>query len=244
MRILEGSVDSFFFPGLSKSLSSQLTEIIEKEILTAKAETGLLPDLIQLRVSQEKVEAWNEIQDTLDAVSKQIEESSGSEGLRFSKPLRIQVLADEHLGIDEIKVNAAKTNEDQVTTATLIHSQSAEDLLSIIPRQACLIISGKAPLMLETAVVSIGRHSSNDVVIHDPQVSRKHLQLRAEKGSYLLFDLSSTGGTLINKKRVSSAKLKPGDVIQIGKTMLIYNQEQSKAGTGTRVLSQMGGKEV
>jgi pSer/pThr/pTyr-binding forkhead associated (FHA) protein len=56
-------------------------------------------------------------------------------------------------------------------------------------------------------------------------ISRDHIQLRAEQGKYLLFDLSSTGGTFVNNRQVHSAVLKPGDVIRLGKTLLVYNQD-------------------
>jgi pSer/pThr/pTyr-binding forkhead associated (FHA) protein len=51
--------------------------------------------------------------------------------------------------------------------------------------------------------------------------------LRAQQGRYLLFDLSSTGGTTVNNHRIHTTTLKPGDVIRMGKTILVYNQEVS-----------------
>ena len=242
-RILEGSLDGLFFPSNSQSLSSQLTEIILKAVKTSLEETEVLPDFIQLRVSPEKYDAWLCTQPVLDKVSQEIMDAFKDASVQFEKPLHLHLLADDSLGVDELKVIPAQNTPEQITTATIINLSPDKPALPPLPEQACLIIDGHQPIMLKTPIVSIGRHSSNDIVIQDPQISRKHLQLRAEKGSYLLFDLSSTGGTFINNKPVSSAKLKPGDVIKIGKTLLIYSHDQEKKGTGTRVLSQMGGKE-
>ena len=66
-------------------------------------------------------------------------------------------------------------------------------------------------------------------------VSREHLQLRAQGGRYFLFDLSSTGGTSINGMLVHTATLKPGDVVRIGQTTLIYNQDVPETTTKTIV---------
>ncbi|HSN93999.1 MAG TPA: FHA domain-containing protein [Anaerolineaceae bacterium] len=242
-RILEGSLDGLFFPNSAQSLSAQLTEIILKAVRTSLDETDVLPDFIQLRVSPEKYDAWLCTQPVLDKVSQEIMDAFKDASVQFEKPLRLHLLADDSLGVDELKVIPSQNTPEQITTATVINLSPDKPAQSALPEQACLIIDGHDPIMLSTAIVSIGRHSSNDIVVQDPQVSRKHLQLRAEKGSYLLFDLSSTGGTFINNKPVSSAKLKPGDVIRIGKTLLIYSHDQEKKGTGTRVLSQMGGNE-
>jgi len=65
-------------------------------------------------------------------------------------------------------------------------------------------------------------------------VSRDHAQLRAQQGRYILFDLSSTGGTIINNHRIHSATLKPGDVIRMGKTILVYNQEVGSLADATQ----------
>ena len=71
----------------------------------------------------------------------------------------------------------------------------------------------------------------DSIQIDDPLVSRDHLLLRAKQGYYLLFDLSSTGGTFINNQPVKTATLKPGDVVRIGKTLLIYNQNVPARGS-------------
>ena len=53
--------------------------------------------------------------------------------------------------------------------------------------------------------------------------------VRADDGRFYLFDLGSKAGTTINDFPSSNVALKPGDVIQIGQTKMIYNQwlEQS-----------------
>ena len=72
-------------------------------------------------------------------------------------------------------------------------------------------------------IVSVGRHSSNAVALHDTQVSRRHMEFRAAPGAgYLLVDLGSGNGTLLNGQTVREAPLRSGDTITIGQTVLMY----------------------
>src|SRR5205807_197378 len=58
---------------------------------------------------------------------------------------------------------------------------------------------------LSGPTVSVGRHSANTVSLHDTQVSRRHLELRAGPHGYELVDLGSGNGTLLNGQLVQSA---------------------------------------
>jgi signal transduction histidine kinase len=70
--------------------------------------------------------------------------------------------------------------------------------------------------------VSVGRHSSNAVALHDTQVSRRHLELRAVAGGYQLVDLGSGNGTLLNGRPVAEAVLRVGDAVSVGQSVLMY----------------------
>src|SRR6266436_6475781 len=64
---------------------------------------------------------------------------------------------------------------------------------------------------LSGSAITVGRHSSNSVALHDTQVSRRHLELRSlQAGGYSVFDLGSGNGTLLNGQPVSSAPLRSG----------------------------------
>jgi pSer/pThr/pTyr-binding forkhead associated (FHA) protein len=66
----------------------------------------------------------------------------------------------------------------------------------------------------------IGRDLSNDVVINDPEISRRHARLFAQGNTYALEDLGSTNGTFVNSQRLMGPNvLRPGDVITFGERM-------------------------
>lgn len=68
----------------------------------------------------------------------------------------------------------------------------------------------------------IGRGQESDTKLKDPQVSRKHCEVRVEDGKVLLINLSSSAATLVNGKRVTEHQLKPGDVVQLGSTHMRF----------------------
>ena len=64
----------------------------------------------------------------------------------------------------------------------------------------------------------IGRSREADITVDDPNVSRRHAEVRHEDGAYWIVDLGSTNGITINGKRVERAKLEPDDEIVLGTT--------------------------
>jgi hypothetical protein len=71
-------------------------------------------------------------------------------------------------------------------------------------------------------VVTIGRLPECAVVLDDPNVSRRHAQLRREGDSVMLVDLGSTNGTKVNGVLVRERRLTPGDTITVGTTTMRF----------------------
>jgi pSer/pThr/pTyr-binding forkhead associated (FHA) protein len=66
---------------------------------------------------------------------------------------------------------------------------------------------------------SIGREATNDIVLFDPEVSRRHAQITFKAGRYYIEDLGSTNGTFVNQQLVTgSVPLANGDVIDMGES--------------------------
>jgi hypothetical protein len=72
----------------------------------------------------------------------------------------------------------------------------------------------------------IGRSKDCDLQLADPNVSRRHAELRQEGTAYWIVDLDSTNGIEINGRRAKRAKLDPGDTVTIGSTDLVFSQER------------------
>ena len=90
---------------------------------------------------------------------------------------------------------------------------------------------------LDASVSGLGRDTSNTILLHDTEVSRRHAEIHAEEDEFTLVDLDSSNGTFVNSKRVRRTALKMGDRVQVGRTLMIYTggDEQSSAGPPTSI---------
>ncbi len=86
--------------------------------------------------------------------------------------------------------------------------------------------------------VTVGRHSANSISLHDTQVSRRHLELRASGPGYELIDLGSGNGTLLNGQPVKSATLRSGDTITLGQTMFMFTFGRNEQPDADRALTE------
>jgi hypothetical protein len=68
----------------------------------------------------------------------------------------------------------------------------------------------------------IGRSRECDITLDDPNVSRRHAEIRRENGAFWIVDLKSTNGVEVNGERVERARLNHSDTILIGKTELTF----------------------
>lgn len=236
--LLEETLDRLFYAGLGKSLSNQLIHLIDAELQTqSSSETKLVPDIITIIVSTEKSDAWQEIRPMLDNVSEQLYKTWSDLGYSFKSPLHINIKVSSANLIDEVRVETNFSEDSNNKGHTALQSTARPLLDVVLPRGAYFIINGKEQVYLTKKIVNIGRRSTSDIILKDPMVSRDHLQLRAENGHYLMFDLSSTGGTFVNNHLTKSTLLKPGDVLRLGKTMLIFNQDLSGVSSQTKIMT-------
>src|SRR4051794_7606995 len=75
---------------------------------------------------------------------------------------------------------------------------------------------------LTHAVTVIGRGVDADLRLNDPGVSRRHAELRLEGEAIVLVDTGSTNGVRVNEVATTRRQLAPGDRVEMGSTVLIY----------------------
>ena len=90
---------------------------------------------------------------------------------------------------------------------------------------------GEFPLKPNREIV-IGRGSEFDMVLDEDMVSRRHAKIATFHGQIVLQDLKSTNGTFVNGERTSVARLKVGDKVLVGTSVmeLIRTDEASASG--------------
>lgn len=70
----------------------------------------------------------------------------------------------------------------------------------------------------------IGRSPRTDLRLSDNKVSRRHCRIEEQADGYIIVDLESANGTVVNGDRITQTSLKEGDFIRLGFTMLKYDR--------------------
>ncbi len=82
---------------------------------------------------------------------------------------------------------------------------------------------------LAAGKLTIGRRAGNDLILKDEKVSGAHAEIVFEDGGYLLRDLQSTNGTMMDGKRITEVVLTPGDVFVVGRVRVAFRAEGAVA---------------
>ena len=90
---------------------------------------------------------------------------------------------------------------------------------------ARLLVDGRTELLGSGGAV-LGRSRVADVIVEDPNVSRRHAEVRPSGGSWIVRDLGSTNGVKVNGRRIQGPQsLKRGDVIELGTARVTFELE-------------------
>jgi hypothetical protein len=176
------------------------------------------PSLIQKWQNDERL--TTSFLQLLDTIAKEAQ-------FTFAAPPALLLTADSSLAQGVVHVIASHRTEplSQTQDMPAAHDETNKAESENIPENAFLIVHGTKVFPLDKPIVNIGRRMNNQLVLDDPRVSRSHAQLRAIKGSFVIFDLNSTGGTFVNGQRVTQSVLYPGDVISLAGVPLIFGQD-------------------
>ena len=168
-------------------------------------------------------------------------EHARQEGLALTSRPAIEFMTDERLQVGEFGIQAqllAPPEEDEgprgVEVApsagdfghTMVYSpdreaRRLEPVDGGAHARALLVAEGKRNVLGGQRAV-IGRSRECDVVLSDPNVSRRHAELRRDGDGWRVVDLGSTNGVKVNRRRVSEAGLRPGDTITLGVTDMTF----------------------
>lgn len=118
-----------------------------------------------------------------------------------------------------IPVTDADTEEMSVDDVTAVEN---------LPQGSAMLLVQRGPdagarFLLDTDVVTVGRHPDSDIFLDDISVSRRHATFTRRANGYVISDLGSLNGSYVNRDRIDSdVVLSGGDEVQIGKYRLIF----------------------
>ena len=167
-------------------------------------------------------------------------EHARQESFALSTRPQVEFHTDDRLDLGEFGIQAqllAPPEEEQPAGAadvpapsagdfghTMVYSPSREARPLEAPqgRRQALLVGNDRRNVLSGSRVVLGRSREADIVIQDPNVSRRHAELRRDEGGWQVVDLGSTNGIKVNGRRVDHQPLSPGDQITIGVTDLTF----------------------
>jgi hypothetical protein len=154
---------------------------------------------------------------------------------------KIDFREDETMGKGEFKVestfgspadqpNRVSTHEpdEDAAAPSAVSSHTAEKMGLAASAPQLLVLDGDGKpserISLTRDPVVIGRLSSNDVVLSDSNVSRRHAELTCADGRWILSDLGSTNGSMVNGRMIKEHPLADGDRLAFGTSELIFKE--------------------
>jgi hypothetical protein len=132
-------------------------------------------------------------------------EHGRDEGYHFEGLIEVSLVLDETAKRGALRVDAEIVGGGAGTTSTL------------------LLPDGNRVALGEEPTV-IGRTPDCAIALSDPQVSRRHAEVRRDDFGFRVVDLGSTNGTQVNGVAVKEQSLNDGDVIVVGATSLRYQE--------------------
>lgn len=97
---------------------------------------------------------------------------------------------------------------------------------------AKLIISNKDKVLKEIEIkktLLVGREKG-DIIIKNPAISARHFKLEKIGARFILHDLDSTNGTIVNGEKISTKELRSGDKIMVGQFIFTFENPDEERG--------------
>ena len=228
--LVEGTFARLFAGRLRPmEVATHLTRAMEDYQVLAADGTPQAPTHYWVYLHPEDCAAVAGQQPALEAeLAHHVAELAAQAGLALHVTPVVRVVAGEGMAPRQVRVDARWIPEEAsgVEKTREMEPGEEEAAAAIAPQgRPFLVLEGRRHVNLLQPVISIGRALDNDMVIEDARVSRHHAQLRLRYGRYVLYDLGSSGGTLINGYPVEECVLHSGDVVSFAGVQVIYGED-------------------
>ena len=241
---LEGLVEGFF----TKVFRSGLQPVeVGRRILREMADNKTVsvnrvyaPNEFQVRMGSDDHSRFKQMEAGLQREFSElvIEQAKQNRWNLMGLP-RITFVEQPGMGKGEFKVDASLTADPEVEGPRVsthepgssgegsraVASDTADRMGMSVPAQLVVLDQDGGPrekISITRDPVVIGRLSNSDIVLADSNVSRRHAELRRDGSRWVLVDLGSTNGTLVNGKLAREHELNDGDRITFGTSELLF----------------------
>jgi len=193
-----------------------------------------VPNEYTIYLSPEDRHQFADYEDSLrEELQEYLAAHARREGYVLLSPPRVKLEtdADLDLGMFGIATRLAHSSRSKrqdapaaeaAPGATMIYNAGAVPAGPV--EVASLTFNGSAH-PLDAARAVIGRSKDVDIQVPDPNVSRRHAEVRHEGDAYVLVDLDSTNGIEVGGRRVKRLELEDGTRFTVGSTELVFTRE-------------------
>lgn len=204
-RLVEGVFAKTFRSGLEPvEIARRLTR--EMDLHRAMGVNGLIaPNHYEVAVSPGDLKNFESYsQALLRELSEAVREHARDEGYGFVGPVHVELVPDESLGVGEFLV-----------AGQMLEAPGGAAVGSLLLPDGRRVPVGEDP-------VTVGRLPDCDIVLSDPNVSRRHAEVRRRGNDFIVVDLGSTNGTRVNGTGVRERRLEDGDEVTFGSTRVRF----------------------
>jgi hypothetical protein len=229
-QLVEGTFERLFRTRLHPSdVARQLARALEDGQYTDPGGQTLLPNRYWIFLNPDDYAALDAGQETLCAgLIGYLQRLADQGGGRFGGQLSVAVHPVADVAAGRVDVRAAYAAEAQPASDT-------HEVKAAVPpasEAGAWSLHGVGRVFaLGEPVIRLGRALSNDVILDDRRISRRHAQLRWRAGTYYLSDMGSSGGTTVNGRAVRRGEeisLGDGDVVGLAGLALTVNVETNQ----------------
>ena len=235
LELIETRLRSLFEDSLYKLINSEdsqfniierLSQVIQDNFVETNDNRVFAPDRYLFLIPEAQLPNWQAQPAILNQLTDKLQSLGRMSDFQFlSEPqIRLEALPQGQEAEITVQASFSSPVTNLPDTAAMEQPEAVPSMPSL-PANAFLVVGGRSNFPLEKPIINIGRHSDNDLVLDDLHVSRHHAQIRAINKRYVVFDVGSTAGILLNGKKITQATLRPGDVLKVGMVNLIYIQD-------------------
>jgi hypothetical protein len=253
LRNLEAKIEGLVGGAFSRAFKSRVQPVeiarkLGKEMTdnqTVSISRTYVPNHYTVWLSPQDREQFEAYEDGLKKeLSDYLLEHARGEGLALITRPTIEFQTDDRLALGEFGIQTAllggPDEEDEPADAvapspaadfghTMVYSPDRAARPLAPPRaapagRALLVGEGKRTVLSGSRIL-LGRSRDCDLTVDDPNVSRRHAELRNEDGRWIVTDLGSTNGIKVNGRRAQEAVLEDGDELALGLVRLRFELE-------------------
>lgn len=193
-------------------IASALRRELDDRAAVVGRDRTVVPNALTVELAAEdldRVEAWGA--DALaDELAAAVTEHATRQRYAFVGPVTVTFLPGTDLEEGRFLVRSS-TVRGAVAPATAVAGA----------RHPMVDIDGQR-YVLTGPVTVIGRGSDADIIVEDPGISRRHLEIRVTPDGVIASDLGSTNGLYVEGHLVPAATLVDGNTLTIGRTQILF----------------------